>query len=528
MASASPKLSWQYVEKWAAERPRSECIVYKNRRIAWEEFRTRMDDTAKALCEAGVRKGDRVALLSMGCVEFPVTFMAAAKLGAIWLGLSPKYTRHELLAILRDAEPTVLIALREYGGEDLAPLLCDLVSELPSVRKLVVIGKPFEGAEEFDGWVNKPRKQLDEALQRMAQDVGPDDDLLLMYTSGSTGVPKGVIHTHRSTLISVETEVEYFHIHKKSRVLMNFPINHVAADVELGLAAIRGGAALVIEDRFDPEGSLRLIEQERITVVGGVPTMFLLQFATPDFRQVDLTSVETFIWAGSPAPRHLVETLTRIASRTGARLVTGYGSTEAGGFVTYSSPDDDLQTLARAAGRAVPPTELRIVDEERRRLCIGEPGEIALRGPSLMRGYWNNPRATCEVVDEDGWYYTGDVGWLDERGGLYIVGRTSEMYKTGGENVYPREVEEVLENHPGVAAAAVVGVPNPTWNEVGMAFVVPKPGASVQEDELRAYCKSRLANFKVPKYFEFCSKLPTLATGKVDKVALKDKALPGT
>ncbi|MDX9974226.1 MAG: class I adenylate-forming enzyme family protein [FCB group bacterium] len=526
MPSASPQLSWQYVEKWAETRPLDESLVFKGRRLNWSEVRARVDATAKAFIAAGVGKGDRVALLSMGCLEFPITFMAAAKIGAVWLGLSPKFTRPELAAILTDARPNVLIGLREFNGNDLSSLLLDLRGDVPEIREVWVIGDPFDGAESFEACTARPRPRLDETLGRMAAEVGPGDDLLLMYTSGSTGTPKGVIHTHRSTMTSVEIQNRHFGTREKSRLFMQFPINHVAADVELGLAAIRAGATLVIEDRFDPAESLRIVERERITFLGGVPAMFLLQFATPEFKEVDLSSVETFVWGGSPAPRAVVETLAKIASRTGARLVTGYGSTETGGFVTYSNPEDDLQTLTRTAGCAARPVELRIVDEHRQRLSLGEPGEIAFRGPSLMRGYWNNATATREVMDDEGWYYSGDVAWLDERGCLHMVGRTSEMYKTGGENVYPREVEEVLERHPAVASAAVIGVANTTYHEVGVAFLVLRSGASATDEELRAHCRSILANFKVPKYFECREKLPVLASGKVDKLALKRDVLP--
>lgn len=521
MAAAEPSLAWQYVERWAERQPDAEALVFGDRRVSWREFRDRVDAFARGLIEAGVGKGDRIALLAMGCPEFPVSFMAAAKIGAVWLGLSPKFTLRELVFILRDARPTVLVSLRQYGERDLAPDLQALRREVPGIRTLIVIGEPFDGAEPFDAVAAAQPGSTDDALGRRAAEVVPDDNALLMYTSGSTGTPKGVVHTHRSMLLSVATQNARFGLSPGSRILMDFPINHVAADVEIGLAAICAGAALVIMDRFDPALSLQIVERERVTLLGGVPAMFMMQFGSPEFPRVSLASVETFVWAGSPAPRTVIDVLAAIAGRTGARLLTGYGSTEAGGFVTFTDPGDDVDTLADTAGRVAPPTELRIVDEARRDVPDGQPGEIALRGPTLMRGYWNNPEATAQAVDAEGWYYTGDVALRDRGGRIRIVGRTSEMYKSGGENVHPREVEQALEAHPAVALAAVVGVPDDVFQESGLAFVVLRPGAGATDGQLRAHCRSLLANFKVPKRFEFRPGLPLLPNGKVDKVALR-------
>lgn len=524
MTTSNPPLTWQYVSKWAERRPDDEALVFGERRVSWRELAEQVDALAAALLDAGVARGDRVALLAMACPEFLVAFMAASRVGAIWLGLSPKYTRRELAVILRDAAPAVLLSLREYGGRDLSEDLLALRAELPVPPKLVAIGEPFDGAEAYDFLVRPARPELNRALEARAAEGRPEDPVLLMYTSGSTGVPKGVMHTHRSVIASVETQNACFGTDETTRALLHFPINHVAADVELGFAAIHAGATLVLMDRFDPVAALEAVQRERITLFGQAPAMFLLQLGTPEFARTDFSSVRTFAWGGTAAPRRLIDALAGIAEKTGARLMTGYGSTEAGGFVTYSGVRDSLDTLAATAGRAVPPTELRIVDANRLELPDGQPGEIALRGPTLMRGYWNNPVATAEAMDSLGWYYTGDIAWRDDSGAIHIVGRTSEMYKTGGENVYPREVEEVLEAHPAVAIAAVIGVPDELYQEAGLAFVVPKDQKSVTPEELRAHCRASLANFKVPKRFVIRSRLPLLATGKVDKVALRNEA----
>lgn len=301
---------------------------------------------------------------------------------------------------------------------------------------------------------------------------------------------------------------------------MHFPINHVAADTEIGFAAIMGGGAVVFMDKFDPGAVLKIIEKERITVLGQVPVMFLLEFRQPDFFKVDFSSIEEFIWAGAAAPKIMIDVLTGICEKTGAILLTGYGSTEVCGFITYTEKGDDLETVMKTAGKIAPPFELKIVDEGRNILPDGKIGEIAVRGPFLMKGYFNKPDATAEVIDEEGWYYTSDLAYKDERGYIFITGRKSEMFKTGGENVYPREVEEILESHDSVLFAAVIGVSDEIYQEVGWALVMPIPGKTTTEEELESLCKSKLANFKVPKKFFIRELLPLLSNGKVDKIAL--------
>ncbi|HNT88586.1 MAG TPA: AMP-binding protein, partial [Candidatus Hydrogenedentes bacterium] len=319
---------------------------------------------------------------------------------------------------------------------------------------------------------------------------------------------------------SASVEVAYFGFDEETRALLHFPINHVAADVEIGFSTIYGGGCLVLMDRFDPQGSLETIENERVTVVGQVPVMFLLQFQAPKFPEMDWRRVRAFVWSGSAAPEIMLDVLCVLCEQTGARLVTGYGSTELCGFCTYSMPDDPRELLAKSAGRVVPPFEMRIVDDERRPLPHGQNGEVAVRGDIVMKGYLNNPDATAAALDLEGWYYTGDVGYMDARGYLFLTGRRSEMFKTGGENVFPREIEETLERHPAVLFAAVLGVPDELYSEVGYAFVMLKPGQTVSGDELRAFCKDRLANFKVPKHFDVRPDLPLLPNGKVSKTAL--------
>ena len=304
---------------------------------------------------------------------------------------------------------------------------------------------------------------------------------------------------------------------------MPLSINHVAADTEIGFGAIMAGGTLVFMDKFDPAATLEMIQKEKITAIGQVPVMFLMEFKEPSFGTTDLSSINRYMWAGAAAPKIMLDVLSAVAAKTGAMLLTGYGSTETCGFITYSDKDDDLVTLMQTAGKMADAFELIIVDEDRKPVPDGQVGEIAVRGPFLMKGYFNNPEATAAAIDADGWYYTSDLAFKDERGYIHIAGRSSEMYKSGGENVYPREIEDLIESHPDVLFAAVIGVPDEMFQEVGWAFAMLMPGQEVSEDELKTLCKEKLANFKVPKRFFIRPLLPLLANGKVNKVALKEE-----
>ncbi|MBI1320755.1 MAG: AMP-binding protein [Candidatus Hydrogenedens sp.] len=521
MAGQDISLLWQCLERWVAEKPDAEALVYGDRRVSWRELSDEVERASRAFLEAGVQKGDRVAMVAMACPEFVTTYLAASKVGAIWLGLNPKFSVDELRYILGHSEPSLLFTLREYQGVDLVQAGLTFEQEFQSIQKVVVIGEAAEGLESYESFVNQPRDSWATAVETRAAEVSPDDETLLMYTSGSTGRPKGVLQSHRAIIVSAEVEKNYMASADQGRMLLHFPINHVAADVEIGYTCLLAGGTLVLMDRFDPQESLEVIERERITMVGQVPVMFLMQFQAPKFKTMDWSSVKSFVWGGSGASPLLLGALKQIASATGANLVTGYGSTELCGFSTYSMPEDSLETLSTTCGKVVPPFEMKIVDAERNTLPPGEVGEIAFRGPIVMKGYFKNPTATAEVLDADGWYYTNDLGRMDENGYLSISGRRSEMFKTGGENVFPREVEDILEVHASVLFSAVVGIPHEVYDEVGHAFIMLKPGMEVIEEELRLHCKERLANFKVPKSFDIRPILPLLPNGKVNKMALK-------
>jgi len=513
-------LVWHYLRKWAEDRPEAEALVFGDRRIDFKTYYDRTCRVARLLLELGVKRGDRVAMLSPARDEYLYVYLATGMMGGIWFGLNPRYTLSEMRYMIQDAQPRILVTVKEHLGRDYTPDAKALFDEFPFLEKILVIGEPWgEGSLSFEEESSRERPEREKELEGRLTEVEPDDGALIVYTSGTTGQPKGALLSHRNIVRNIEVEVGRLYIGENGTCLVHFPINHVACSTEISIGALLAGARLVLMDKFDPRETLEAVQREKVTMLGQIPTMFLMELALPDFDRYDLSSIRHYVWAGAAAPRPLVE---RLASM-GAGLITGYGLTETTGFVTYTQPDDSLETLAQTAGIVDPAFELRLVDKDRREVPPGEVGEIVIRGDCVMKGYWRRPEATSEAIDSEGWLYTGDLATSDERGAISIVGRSKEMFKSGGYNVYPREIEAVLENHPQVAMAAVIPLPHEIYQEVGKAFVMSRPGSTVTAGELESLCREHLANYKVPKSFEIRPMLPMLPSGKVNRRALAEE-----
>jgi len=497
--------------------PDREAVVLGERRLTYAELEREVDRCAGALLASGVVKGDRVALLMTPRPEYLVTFLATARIGAVWLGLNPRYQIDELRYIVGDASPTLLLGMGRIEERDYRPDLELLAKEQPSIRRVVVLGGEGRAVEEdFSRFVAEGSSVDVSRVATAGAAVEPMDAALIVYTSGSTGRPKGALLSHHGLAHCAKVQGERWPTREPIRILNNFPINHVACTGDICAWVLVAGGTIVFMESFDPKGSLDAIERERLNVWGGVPTMLQLCMAVPDFDRRDLSSLEYVLWGGAAAPRPLLERLARL----GVKLATSYGMTESCGSVTYTDLDADLDTLAETVGRPHPGYEVRVVREDGETCAAGEEGEIQVRGDFLMLGYFNRPEATAETLDREGWLHTGDMACAREDGNLRLVGRKSQMFKSGGYNVYPREVEIVLESHPAVAMAAVVGVPDPLYQEVGHAFVLPRGDAEPSEDELRSYLRGRLANYKVPKRLFVRRELPMLPVGKIDRVRL--------
>ncbi|HXH95705.1 MAG TPA: AMP-binding protein, partial [Gaiellaceae bacterium] len=422
----------------------------------------------------GLRRGDRVATLTASSPEHVAVLLACAKLGLILLPLSWRLSPPELRYQLEDAEPSLLLV--EEGREELAE----------------ATGHPYRRLRE-----PSPAREV------AGEDVADDDPLLLVYTSGTTGKPKGALLTHANcfwTNVGFDLTTG---VHADDVVLQVLPQFHVGGWNVQGLLALWKGARLVLERQFDPERALRLIEEKRVTTMMGVPATYLFMAQQPGFASADLSSLTRAVVGGAPMPEALLETW---AAR-GAAIVQGYGLTEAAPNVLCLPPEEAVRKLG-CAGRPYPFVEVRVAAD----------GELQVRGPNVFPGYWRNPEATTQAFTADGWLRTGDVAECDDEGFYRIKGRLKELYISGGENVYPAEVEAVLHEHPRVADAAVVGVPDERWGEVGLAFVVTD---GLGEEELREWCLGRLARFKVPKSFRLVDELPRNSMGKVQKDELR-------
>lgn len=510
-----------FVRHHAGIAPRREAIVFGAQRYSYAQLDERVTRCAAALSHLGVGRGDRVAMLTTPRPEFALVLLAAQRVGAIWVGLNPRYRHPEMSHILEDCRPRVLLAVTADGaGRDYGPDLEALAAAHPQLRIVRLGGNTAGDVSE-----------LDELIAAAGPTAGPvesapdeDDPTVIVYTSGTTGRPKGAVLAHRNLLYCHESVNRSFRgkeaLRHHIRLLCNLPPNHIGCISEmLGNTLIAGGTVIFCE-RFDAEEALRTIAVERVTLIGGVPVMLRMIFESPALAAADLSSVKMIGWGGAPAPRALVERM----AQTGAHLFTNYGLTEGGAVVSATPPAYDLDILCNTVGFPDSSGNHRLVDEAGADVPPGVDGEIWLRGRGVFLGYWNDAASTDAMRAPGGWLRTGDIAHARADGAWVLTGRKSEMFKSGGYNIYPREIELALETHPGVAVAVVVAVRDPLYFEVGAAFVVPAAGTELSAEALRAHLRRRLANYKVPKTIHVRRELPMLPIGKIDKRALLEQA----
>lgn len=506
-----------YVSHYGKTQPQAEAVIHGSNRLNWRQLAQRVDQCARAFLALGVSKGDRVCILSTPRPEFWITFLAAARIGAIWTGLNPRYTRREMAHVLSDAKPTALLALRHDGMRDFHDDITALADEF-SVSNTIWFGTPDDSFESF---LATGEPVPDQTLTDASDAVGPDDPCLIVYTSGSSGSPKGAAIPHRGPCFCSRFQYRAWGARSApTRIINFFPINHLACVVDISCLALVSGGTLVFMEQFDPQATLTTIEAKKITVLGGVPTMLQFIFGREDLDAYDLTSLKTIAVGGAAAP----EALVRLMQAYAPLVSTGYGSTETVGQMTFSPPTATPEQIAGSIGLPVPEYELRIADGNDKPVMPGTSGEIQVRGRFLFQEYLNQPDATAESFTQDDWFRTGDIAVERPDGYWKMVGRRSEMYKSGGYNIYPREIEACLEAHPLIETAAVIGVQDATYQEVGHAFVRVKQGATSEAltaDQLKEHCRTMLANYKIPKMFTVLPELPMLPVGKVDKMALK-------
>jgi acyl-CoA synthetase (AMP-forming)/AMP-acid ligase II len=494
--------------------PEREALIFAEQRLTWADYWLRVGRLAEYLLSLGVQRGDRIAVWSPNRPEYLFTYLAAARIGAIIVGLNVQYTLREVIALAGQTEPVLLVLGPEMAQ---AAMVDRLAQALPSVRHFISLGSdPPAGVLNMAGMLADGRPEQAAQLAQRAAEIDEDDGLYIIFTGGSSGSPKGALLSHASILASAGVEAAHLGIRMDDRMLLHLPLNHASGATVLTVPAMLAGCPLVIMDRFQPQETLALVARERVTVLGQVPTMFIMQLGLPNLAEYNLSSLRLAIVAGAPTPSAVMARLRELAPL----VFHGYGLTEASGFATFTAAGDDLATLTGTVGRPLPGVELRIVDELRRPLPTGQVGEVALRGRLVMRGYYGQPAETAAVLDGDGWLYTGDLGYLRLDGNLSLAGLKKEMFFTGGFNVYPLEIEQYVCEHPDVAFAACVGQPHEVLGQVGALFVVPKRGHQLSAADLRAYCKAGLARYKIPRQVTLLDALPLTAVGKVDKMNL--------
>jgi fatty-acyl-CoA synthase len=492
--------------------------VQAGRRWTYAELKADVDALAVGLLDAGVHKGDRVGIWAPNCAEWTLIQYATAKVGAILVNINPAYRTSELEYVLNQSGTRLLVAAQRLKASDYAAMIEEVRPRVAGLERVVLLGTPGWDALLDAGRAGDPAR-LD------AIELGADDPVNIQYTSGTTGFPKGATLSHHNILNNGFFVGELCHYSEADRICIPVPFYHCFGMVMGNLAATSHGAAMVIPaPSFDPLATLRAVQAERCTSLYGVPTMFIAELAVPEFAEFDLSSLRTGIMAGSPCP---VEVMKQVIDRMGmAEVSICYGMTETSPVSTQTRSDDSLERRVATVGRVGPHLEVKVVDPATgQALPHGVPGELCTRGYAVMLGYWNEPARTAEVIDAARWMHTGDLAVMDADGYLSITGRIKDMVIRGGENVYPREVEEFLYTHPDVLDAQVIGVPDAKYGEELMAWIRMRPGAApLTAEGVREFAAGRLAHYKIPRYVHVTDEFPMTVTGKVRKVEMRELA----
>ena len=514
-------------------------------RFTYREFKRECDWVAMGLMALGIEKGHHVGIWVTNYSEWVVVQFATAKIGAVLVNVNPSYRTHELEYVLRQSEANALILIGQFRTSDYVDMANEVIpelkdsklgelhcSKLPNLRNVIFIPPPTDpGAKAPDGmwsWEDVRRKssEVNEAnLARRQASCNPDDTINIQYTSGTTGNPKGAMLTHHNIVANGYYAGEGMNFTERDRLCVPVPFYHCFGCVLGILACVTHGSTIVIpSEHFEPLKTLQAIQQEKCTALHGVPTMFIAELGHERFADFDLSSLRTGMMAGSPCP---IEVMRQVVDQMGAKeIIIGYGQTEASPAITLTRTEDTLERRVSTVGTALPNVEVKLVDPETGQdTPVGEQGELLTRSFMVMKGYYNLPEATAAAIDEDGWLHTGDLATVDQGGYYRITGRLKDMIIRGGENVYPREIEEFLYTHPKIADVQVIGVPDERFVEEVMAWVILKPGETADAEEIREFCQGKIAHYKVPRYIKMATEFPMTVTGKIQKFRMRDMAI---
>ncbi len=500
----------------------AEAVVSRHQgiRLTYAELNEQADRLARALMAIGLEPGDRLGIWSPNCVEWVVLQFATAKAGVILVNINPAYRTSELEYALRQSGCRVLVAASEFKGSDYAAMVEEVRGSLPALERTVLLG-----TSGWDELLAEAGGVSEGDLQERAAALQFDDPINIQYTSGTTGFPKGATLSHHNILNNGFFIGEFCGYSEVDRVCIPVPFYHCFGMVLGTLACTTHGSCVVLPDAaFEARSVLEAVEAEGCTSLYGVPTMFIAELEHPDFGSFDYSTLRTGIMAGSPCP---VEVMRKVIERMHMNEVTiCYGMTETSPVSTQTAADDPLERRVSTVGRVHPHVEIKIVDPVSGEVVPrGDPGELLTRGYSVMLGYWNDPERTAEAIDSARWMHTGDLATMDDEGYVNIVGRSKDMIIRGGENVYPREVEEFLYTHPDVSDVAVIGVPDERLGEEVMAWVQLRSGAACSADDLKEFCRGKIAHYKVPRYVKLVDEFPMTITGKVQKFKMREAAV---
>jgi fatty-acyl-CoA synthase len=502
-------------------------VKHQNIRWTWGELGRRVDDLAAGLMTLGLQRGDRVGIWSPNTAEWTLTQFATAKAGLVLVNVNPAYRRAELEYAMNKVECKALILAPQLKTSNYLEIVGDLVRDrkLPHLKHIVRLGKDkTPGMLNFDDVATSGGNAERVKLAELGPKLQFDDAINIQFTSGTTGFPKGATLTHHNILNNGFFVAEGLKLTENDRLCIPVPLYHCFGMVMGNLGCLTHGATMVYPaEAFDPLATLQAVAEERCTALYGVPTMFIAQLDHPEFRKFDLKSLRTGIMAGSPCP---IEVMKKVQSQMNMSEVTiAYGMTETSPVSTQCATDDPVERRVSTVGQVLPHIEIKIVDSEGKAVPRGETGEFCTRGYSVMKGYWNDAEKTAEAIDDGGWMHTGDLATMDEQGYVNIVGRLKDMVIRGGENVYPREIEEFLYRHPKIQDVQVIGVPDPRYGEEICAWIKLHAGQSATPEEIREFCKGQIAHYKIPRYIEFVPDFPMTITGKIQKFVMREQTI---
>lgn len=530
----------QFIEQWAAETPDKEFIIYadRNLRFTYAQFNQRVDNLARALLHIGMKPGDKLGIFANNVPDWLTLMFACAKTAIVLVTINTNYKSHELEYLVKNSDLTSLCIVNGWRDSDYVQMVNELIPELkesqrgylnssrfPNLKNIIFIGQ-----EKHRGMFNTAElillgSQLDnQLLNETKAGISCHDVVNMQYTSGTTGFPKGVMLTHHNILNNGLATGQCMNYTANDRLCVCVPLFHCFGCVLAVCAILTHGASMVIVENFDPLMVLASVQKEKCTALYGVPTMFIAELNHPMFNMFDLSSLRTGIMAGAPCP---IETMNEVMVKMNmSELIIVYGLTESSPGMTATRTYDSPQIRCTTVGKAYPAVEVKVADPETGcELQPGEQGELCCRGYNVMKGYYKNEEATRKAIDSEGWLHSGDLGVMDENGYFRVTGRIKDMIIRGGENIYPREVENFLYTIPQIQAVEIAGVPSPKYGEQVGAFIKTRPGADLTEEDVMDFCRGKIARYKIPKYVFFIDEFPMTASGKIQKYKLRELSL---